>query len=150
MELGSDYYDLFKLDSQKGDFLETHGVFTLSKLPLSPHFGAYYAWPYNDSKKGEGWMTDIGITQPIPLPACPALGTPAGLLLLSADLWYNGGAWSGKVDPGWAYAEFKALLPIPLRQNMTLIPGITYQASIEDTVDSSDEVYATVALEYKW
>lgn len=30
---------------------------------------------------------------------------------------------------------------------MTLIPGITYQASIEDTVDSSDEVYATVALE---
>jgi len=33
---------------------------------------------------------------------------------------------------------------------MTLIPGITFQASIEDMVDSSVEVYATVALEYKW
>lgn len=150
VEFGGNYYDLFRLDGDKGDFWESYGILTLSKLPLSPHFGAYYAWPYNDEKKGEGWMTDIGVIKPVPIPACAALGTPATALLLSADLWYNGGAWSGRVDPGWAYAEFKAMAPIPLPCNLTLIPGVTYQLSIEDTVDEDDELYASLALQYQW
>lgn len=150
VELGGNFYDMFSLDSDKADFWENYGIFTFSKLPLSPHFGAYYATPYNDDKAGEGWMTDIGVTHMHPIPGCEMLCIPQTALILGADLWYNGGAWSGNVDPGWAYAEFKALMPIPLEENLTLIPGVTYQLSIEDTVDDEDELYANIALQYKW
>jgi hypothetical protein len=150
VEVGGNYYDMFGLDSDKADFWEGYGIFTLSKLPLAPHFGAYYALPYNDDKKGEGWLIDIGVTHMQPIPGCEMLCLPPTALILSADLWYNGGAWSGRVDPGWAYAEFKAMMPIPLRENLTLIPGVTYQLSIEDTVAEDDEIYANVALQYKW
>lgn len=150
LEVGGNYFDMYGLNSQKADFLESYGILTLTKIPLTPHFGAYYDWPYNDSHKGEGWMTDIGVLKPLPFPGCPALGISATALLLSADLWYNGGAWSGMVEPGWAYAEFKAMLPIPLPHHLMLIPGVTYQWSLEDTVNKDDELYATVALQYKW
>lgn len=150
VELGGNYYDMFPLDSDKADFWENYGVITLSKLPLTPHFGAYYATPYNDDKSGEGWMTNIGVSHMCPVPALRLIGTPNTMLILGADVWYNGGAWSGKVDPGWAYAEFKALMPIPLREDVTLIPGITYQLSIEDTVNDEDDLYANIALQYKW
>lgn len=150
VEVGGNYFDMYGLDSQKADFLESYGILTLTKIPLTPHFGAYYDWPYNDKHKGEGWMTDLGITKHVPFAGCSALGISATAFLLSADLWYNGGAWSGGVDPGWAYAEFKAMLPIPLPHHLMLIPGVTYQWSLEDTVDKDDELYATVALQYKW
>jgi hypothetical protein len=149
-EVGGNYYDMYGLDSQKADCWETYGILTLTKIPLTPHFGAYYAWPCNNNHKGEGWMTDFGVIKPVPFSGYPALEISTTALLLSVDLWYNGGAWSRRVNPGRAYAEFKAMLPIPLPNDLLLIPGVTYQLSLTNTVDEDDELYTIIALQYKW
>jgi hypothetical protein len=150
VEFGGNYYDFFKISSGALDHMETYGVLTLPDCPLSPHFGAYYGWPYGGGSRGEGWMTDIGVSHMVPLENISFCGkTPVGLIL-TANLWYNGGEWSVQKAPGWAYATFTGKMPVPISEQLTVIPAVSYQVSIDDSVNEDDELYAAIALQYSW
>jgi hypothetical protein len=145
--LGFWYYDFIHLDSD-ADFYEWYGVFTLSQLPLSPYFGAYYGHEKHDDTSGEGWNTTFGVSHSVPLGGLTFCGSDPLALDLGADVWYNGGQYN--VDTGWTHATFGGSIAIPLAENLELTPGIHYQLSMEDTVNEEDEWWTTLSLAYTW
>ena len=146
MELGWIYYDFIHLDSYS-DYHEPYGVITLSCLPLSPYFGAYYGFPKHDSVGGEGWNTTIGVSHSAEL--CQSFcGQGPMTLDLAADVWYNGGQYN--VDTGWSHATFGGSLGIPLSEKLSFSPGVYYQLSMEDTINPEDEWWTVMSLSYSW
>lgn len=146
MELGWIYYDFIHLDSTY-DYHEPYGVLTLSCLPLSPYFGAYYGFPKHDSVGGEGWNTTLGVSHSKDL--CQSFCGQGPISLdLAADVWYNGGQYN--VDTGWSHATFGGALNIPLSEKLTFSPGLYYQLSMEDTINEEDEWWTTLSLAYSW
>ena len=145
--LGFWYYDFIHLDSDS-DFYEWYGVFTLSQLPLSPYFGAYYGHEKHDNTSGEGWNTTFGVSHAVPLGGLTFCGSDPLALDLAADVWYNGGQYN--VDTGWTHATFGGSITIPLAENLEFTPGVHYQLSMEDTVNEEDEWWATLSLAYTW
>ncbi len=150
VSLGAQYYDFYGISSSRLDYMEAFSVFTLSKLPLSPHVGFYYGWPYGSAREGEGWMVDYGVSHFHPFQDLSFCNFKLVGLLLKADLWYNGGAWAPRQAPGWSHATFTGAMPIALSEKLSLTPMLNYQYSIEDDVDPDNEWYTAVALQYKW
>ena len=146
VELGFVYYDLIHLDS-RADFMEYYGTFTLSDMPLSPYFGAYYGHEKHDDTLGEGWNTVIGGSHSLPLCGLAFGGTDL-TLDLAADVWYNGGQYN--VDTGWSHATFGGGVTFPLCENLEFTPGLYYQLSMEDEINDEDEWWATLSLAYTW
>ncbi len=145
MELGWIYYDFIHLDSE-WDYHEAYGVFTLSSLPLSPYFGAYYGFPKHDSVGGEGWNTTLGVSHSADL--CQSFCGESVTLDLAADVWYNGGQYN--VDTGWSHATFGGALSVPLSEKLTFSPGLYYQLSMEDDINDEDEWWTVLSLQYSW
>lgn len=146
VELGFIYYDFIHLDS-RADFMEYYGTFTLSDMPLSPYFGAYYGHEKHDDTLGEGWNTVIGGSHSLPLCGLTCGGTEL-TLDLAADVWYNGGQYN--VDTGWSHATFGGGVTFPLCENLEFTPGLYYQLSMEDEINDEDEWWATLSLAYTW
>jgi len=145
MELGWIYYDFIHQDSDL-DYHEPYGVITLSCLPLSPYFGAYYGFPKHDDVGGEGWNTTLGVSHSHEL--CNSFcGQPVSLDL-AADVWYNGGQYN--VDTGWSHATFGGSLGIPLSEKLSFSPGLYYQLSMEDDINTEDEWWTVMSLSYSW
>jgi len=147
VELGYIYYDFIHLDS-RSDFMEWYGVFTLSSLPLSPYFGAYYGHEKHDDTLGEGWNTTLGVSQSVPLGGLTLCGSDPLSLDLAADVWYNGGQYYA--DTGWSHATFGGSVTVPLPGKLELTPGVWYQVSMEDDINTEDEWWATLSLAYSW
>jgi hypothetical protein len=147
VELGFIYYDFIHLNSD-WDYFEGYGVFTLSSLPLSPYFGAYYGWPKHSSVGGEGWNTTIGVSHSVPLGGLCICGSDPLTLDLAADVWYNGGQYN--FETGWSHATFGASTTIPLPCNFEFTPGVWYQLSMEDDINDEDEWWASLSLAYTW
>lgn len=147
---GAQYYDFYKISSSRLDYMEAFGVFTLSKMPLSPHVGFFYGWPYGSASQGEGWMIDYGVSHFHPFQDLSFCNFKLLGMLLKADLWYNGGAWAPFQAPGWSHATFTGAVPVALSEKLSLTPMVNYQYSIEDRVDPDNEWYTAVALQYKW
>lgn len=146
MELGWIYYDFIHLDSEY-DYHEPYGVLTLSCLPLSPYFGAYYGFPKHDEVGGEGWNTTLGVSHSADL--CQSFCGQGPLSLdLSAEVWYNGGQYN--VDTGWSHAIFGSALNMPLSEKLTFTPGVYYQVSMEDDINDEDEWWTMLSLAYSW
>ena len=148
VEAGMIYYDFVRQNSENLDYWEWYGVFTLSDLPLSPHFGAYYGRPKRGSNGGEGWNTTFGVSHSVELGGLTFCGSDPLALDLAADVWYNGGQYN--VDTGWSHATFGGSITIPLPSNLELTPGVWYQASFEDEINDEDEFWATLSLAYTW
>ena len=151
MKIGANYLDFIHLSSQKADFWEGYGVIRFHGLPLNPHFAAYYGFPRNDDRGGEGWMTNMGVDHFCPLPNVefPCGFKPLGIKL-AADIWYNGGEFFTRSDTGWSFATFSATMPLPLSERMLLVPSLHYQYSIEDTINDENELFGSLGIQYTW
>lgn len=150
-EVGMTYYDIFNQDSEKLDFWEWYGKFTLSELPLKPHAYFYYGVPKRRANGGEGWMTCLGVSHSCELGVFPLLGsTDPATLSLSADVWYNGGEFYPGMDTGWTHATLGSALTIPLCENITFTPGVFYQVSMEDSINKDDEWWTQLSFAYSW
>jgi hypothetical protein len=150
-EVGMVYYDIFNQDSEKLDFWEWYGKFTLSKMPLQPHAYFYYGVPKRRANGTEGWMTCLGGSHSCELGAMPCFGsTDPMTLTFTGDVWYNGGEFYSGVDTGWTHAVFGSSLTIPLPCNFSFTPGVYYQVSMEDTINEDDEWWTQLSLAYTW
>jgi hypothetical protein len=101
-----------------------------------------------------GWLHILGIGYDLTVPELvPEL--PEQVLHLSANLVYNdgvGGAYvpNGSVDHDWSHFVFGASTDFDLGNNLAFCPGLYYQASMEDTVNSNDETWVSLSLKYKF
>jgi len=124
---------------------------------IVPSYTIVYMWPAEEGSPmndNGGWlhMLGMGYDMTVP-PLVPEL--PEQVLHLSAHLVYNSGvgaayAPNGTVDHDWSHFLFGASTEFDLGNNLAFCPGLYYQASMEDTVNSEDETWVSLSLKYKF
>lgn len=101
-----------------------------------------------------GWLHILGIGYDLTVPELvPEL--PEQVLHLSGSLVYNGGvgagyAANGTVDHDWSHFLFGVSTDFDLGNNLAFSPGLYYQASMDDSVNDSDETWVSLSLKYKF
>lgn len=123
-----------------------------------PSYTAIYMWPSEGdsaARKNAGMIHVLGLGYDLKVTGLlPEM--PEQTLHLSADVVYNDGAApgvfinanSGTVKHDWSHAVFGVSTNFDLGNNLALTPGLYYQSSWEDTVNSEDEAWFTVGLKY--
>ncbi len=92
-----------------------------------------------------GWFHILGLSYDLPIEGLLP-DTPEQILHLSAAMVYNDEVLSSETD--WSHAVFGISTDFDLGNDCTLTPGVYYQDSWEDTVNPSDEFWATVGVSY--
>ena len=92
-----------------------------------------------------GWFHILGLGYDLPVEGLLP-DVPEQILHLSLAMIYNEGAGSGGVDHDWSHAVFGVSTDFDLGNDVTLSPGVYYQSSWEDTVNSSDELWASLSV----
>ncbi len=121
---------------------------------IVPSYTILTMWPSEGDSAGHknaGWAHVFGLGYDLTLP-----GATGQILHLSAAAVYNdgvapgvvGNAASGTIDHDWSHAVFGVSTNFDLGNSLTLTPGIYYQSSWEDTVNTEDECWASVSMTY--
>lgn len=97
-----------------------------------------------------GWLHILGVGYDLPIEGLLP-DTPEQILHLSAAMVYNDGVTAlggDPVDHDWSHAVFGVSTDFDLGNDLTLRPGVYYQSSWEDSVNKSDEFWASVGVSY--
>jgi hypothetical protein len=139
------------------EFLLSFAWPKLCPAGVVPSYTIIRMWPAEEGavlNDNGGWLHILGIGYDMTVPELiPEL--PEQVLHLSANLVYNDGVGAayvpnGSVDHDWSHFLFGASTDIDLGNNLAFCPGLYYQASMEDTVNSSDETWVSLSLKYKF
>jgi hypothetical protein len=123
-----------------------------------PSYTVLTMWPSEGdsaARKNAGVAHVLGIGYDLTVPGLLP-ETPEQILHLSAATVYNDGvapgvvinAASGSVESEWSHAVFGVSTTFNLAEDLTLTPGLYYQSSWEDTVNTEDECWLSVGLSY--
>jgi len=126
---------------------------------IVPRYIVSSEWPagcnYENHNEG-GWVHLFGIRYDLSI---------LGLLKnraqqdvhLSADIAYNDGTGANcnaqantGVDHDWSHAVFGISTDFELSDDITFTPGIYYQVSMDDSVNTSDEYWISLSLTHKF
>ena len=115
--------------------------------PLVPSYICHYEYPASGGDVNSdvtGWVHRFRLVYE---PNLPEIQQP---LYLSSELAYTDGLGGAGVDHDWSYATFGALTKLQITQNLTFVPGIYYQISMDDSVDKQNELYAILSMKYSF
>ena len=154
----------FSIDCGTFDLQEGHAVMSFPKITgvegLVPTYILVKLWPSNSgtvvgSKSPAGgtasgfahiFMLDYGMPF-----TCPLTGIDRDLRLHTEVVFNDGVAPTGaNADHDWSHALFGVSTSYDLEENISLIPGFYYQSSWDDSVNSSDEYWASLSLTCKF
>jgi hypothetical protein len=124
-----------------------------------PSYTIVALWPSHSGSAaraiGSGWLHVLGLSYDMPIGCIwPEMGDQK--LHLSAQTVYNDGVGKLPASTGvvsehdWSHAVFGVSTDFPLSCDLTFTPGVYYQSSWEDTVNSSDEYWTRLSLSYKF
>jgi hypothetical protein len=119
---------------------------------LVPNYTAICRWPSESNssvRKSSGWVHIFGLGYDLLVPALVP-GDEEQTLHLSADAWYNDGLGGANVDHDWSHATFGVSTGFGITKNLTFTPGIYYQSSMDDSVNTSDETWVRLSMTYKF
>ncbi len=123
-----------------------------------PSYTAIAMWPAEGdsaARKNSGWIHVFGLGYDLKtVGLLPEM--PEQTFHLSLDAVYNDGAApgvvintaSGTVKHDWSHAVFGVSTNFDLGNSLTFTPGVYYQSSWEDTVNTEDEAWITMGLKY--
>jgi hypothetical protein len=126
-----------------------------------PSYTVLSMWPSEGKsahvRNNAGWAHIIGLGYDLTVEGF-TLDTPEQTLHLSAAAVYNGGVAPGVVGPAagkavdhdWSHAVFGISTDFGLDNNLTLTPGFYYQSSMDDSVNTEDEYWASLSMSYKF
>ena len=112
---------------------------------FTPGYTAIYEYPAGRGYKYNyitGWVHKFILNYDFNIPEFPAP------LRLSSEVAYTDGL--GGANHAWSYATFGLSSTFKLNKNMTFIPGIFQQVSMEDTVCDRDVTYCILSMKYKF
>jgi len=150
-------------DAQAADMQEAFASLSwpdLCPAGVVPSYTVLTMWPSEGdsaARKNSGWAHIVGLNYDLTVEGfLPE--TPEQVLQLSAAAVYNDGVApgvvigtaSGTVDHDWSHAVFGISTDFDLGNNLSLTPGIYYQSSWEDTVNTQDETWVGVSMKYKF
>jgi hypothetical protein len=165
--LGYVYYNYPDLSSHTTgsiDLQEMHAILSWPKIlnveGLVPTYCLVKLWPSNSGTivgdaspfggTASGWAHIFMLDYGIPF-TCPITGE-ARTLNLHSEIVYNDGVGptGGNVDHDWSNAVLGASTVFNLSDNLSFTPGIYYQASWDDSVNTEDEFWVSLSMTYKF
>ncbi len=151
------YYDFPKSDSHAGDdeisdsqeiglVLSMSNLIPLGPSNLVPSYAVAYDWDGIQSREDvdNGWIHSFGLAYDIPIPALIP-GQEEAAISLGWEIVYNDGMYGS--DSGWSHSQATISTAFEW-QGFTLNPAVFYQWTFEDTVNSEDEFFASISLNY--
>jgi len=152
--------------STLADLQEFHAILSLPKVTgvegLVPTYALIKLWPNSsNSWTGAGKPTGTGgssgfahvfmLDYQFAIPG-PVSSIPEQIIKLHSELIFNDGVDPRPngigVDHDWSHLLLGASTDFDLVNNITLTPAVYHQLSFEDTVNSSDEWFATLGAKY--
>lgn len=127
-----------------------------------PSYTALAMWPSEGdsaTRKNAGWAHIFGLGYDLTIP--PILpDTTEQVLHLSAAVVYNDGVAPGVVlspagagsgvDHDWSHAVFGLSTDFDLGHSLTFTPGVYYQSSWDDSVNTEDEYWLSLSMSYSF
>ncbi len=92
-----------------------------------------------------GFLHVVGLGYDLPVEGLLP-DTPEQILHLSAAMVYNDGV--NGADHDWSHAVFGVTTGFDLGNDCTFTPGLYYQSSMDDSVNASDEFWASLGVSY--
>jgi hypothetical protein len=156
-QVGWTYYDFPNTASDRSDLQEAYATLSWPEIcpeGVVPSYTILKMWAskeYSYADEISGWLHILGVDYDLPVEGLLP-DTPEQILHLSAAMVYNDGAVGigagSSADRDWSHAVFGVTTDFDLGNDCTLRPGLYYQSSMEDTVNPSDEFWATVGVSY--
>ena len=144
---------------QAADMQEVFAKFSWPKAcPISviPSYTAVCMWPSEGDStvsSNGGWAHIFGLGYDLTVPGLVP-ETPEQILYLSAEVIYNDGVAPGPVKTGanvdhdWSHAVFGVSTDFDVAKNLIFTPGVYYQSSFDDSVNTQDEAWCSLAVTY--
>jgi len=156
-KVGWVYYNYPDMPSKNADLQEAFASFSLPEIcpaGIVPKYTIVRMWPAEseaDCRNNGGWWHILGFGYDLAVPGLMP-DTPEQILHLSAETAYNSSVYRGgdSVDHDWSHAVFGISTNFDLGNDLTFTPGIYYQSSWDDSVNSSDEYWTTLTVKYKF
>lgn len=114
---------------------------------LNPYYTAYYDYPagsnYDLTAHYAGWVHLFGLGYNM---GVESLTNP---VRLTADLAYTDGMRAA--DHDWSYATFGASTKLKLSDNLSFVPGIYHQLTMDKSVGRKKDItYTKLSMKYKF
>jgi len=151
------YYSYPERERSSADLQEAFVTFSWPEIcpeGIVPKYTIVRMWPAEseaDCRNNGGWWHLLGLGYDLAVPGLMP-DTPEQVLHLSVETAYNDSVYAGgkTVDHDWSHAVFGVSTNFDLGNDLTFTPGIYYQSSWDDSVNSSDEYWTTLTLKYKF
>ena len=151
------YYSYPERERSSADLQEIFTTFSWPEIcpqGIVPTYTIVRMWPAEskaDCRNNGGWWHIFGLGYDLTMPVLMP-DTPEQILHLSVETAYNSSVYAGgdSVDHDWSHAAFGISTNFDLGNDLTFTPGMYYQSSWEDSVNPSDEYWATLTLKYKF
>jgi hypothetical protein len=135
------------LDAQ--EFLGSFSWPNLFPYGVVPSYTVIKMWPAvdhslaADAYTDSGWFHIFGLDYDWTVPQLDNR-----VLSLSMDLVYNDGVGAANVDHDWSHVLFGISTDFTVAENLTFTPAFYFQRSMDDSVNTSNEYWATLSLAY--
>lgn len=114
---------------------------------LAPFYILHYEHPagsnYNNSNI-TGFVHRFGLNYKLNVPQLP---NPLGL---SAEIGYRDGLGGPSKDHDWSHVTLGASTSFKISDNLSFVPGLYHQISMDDTVCKRDVTYCKLSMKYKF
>ena len=121
-------------------------------MGIVPSYTYIYMWQADGGngsnfRKAEGAIHVLSLGYDVAVSAILP-DTTEQVINLSAAATYNDGTGGATVEHDWSHIVWGASTKVPLAENLTFTPGLFYQTSMEDTVNTEDEYWTSLSLTY--
>ncbi len=146
------YYDFIDMPSKDADLQEINVALAFPQIcpgGIVPRYTAIYIWPAKGDGQANGatgWIHQFGVDYDIVVGEIIP-NNPEQVFTFSWDITYNDGAGAtGRTDASnpdhdWSHMTWGLSTEIACPFGGTFRPGVYYQTSMEDTVNSEDEFW---------
>ncbi len=150
-QVGWTYYDFPNTASDRSDLQEAYATLSWPEICPEGVVPSYTVLKlsnveeYSPVNAISGWLHILGLGYDLPIEGLlPDI--PEQILHLSAAMVYNDGVYFA--DHDWSHAVFGVTTDFDLGNDCTFTPGVYYQSSWDNSVNPSDEFWASVGVSY--
>jgi hypothetical protein len=151
-QVGWRYYDYIDTQTKGNDKQE---VFLTGSMPalmdngIVPHFGVFQMWnakSYSGNTFTGGTIYLMGLGYGFTLDQAPELP-----MNFTWDIVYNDGVGGGTIDHDWSHMVWglNTSMTCPMT-GAKIVPGVYFQNSFEDTVNTQDELWASISYAFSF
>jgi hypothetical protein len=156
--IGFVHYNYAELPKEAMDLQELHAIMSMPNVTgvqgLVPSYALVKMYPaYSDSagvgNNASGFLHIGMMDYTFAVPGVTA-DVPEQVFKLHSEIVFNDGVspYNTNVDQDWSHAVFGISTDVDLGYGFTMTPGLFYQYTWETTVNTEDELWGTVGLQY--